>query len=82
MHTTRAQTTPAEFETIAIEIIGGTSLLGGEGAIWRTALGVAIWAMLANHFSSLAFSTGESMLAGVIVFIAVAMDSLSRRLRR
>ena len=63
-------------------IIGGTSLLGGEGAIWRTALGVAIWAMLANLFSSLAFSTGESMLAGVIVFIAVAMDSLSRRLRR
>ena len=69
--------------SIAIVIIGGTSLLGGEGAIWRTVPGLAIWAMITNLFSSLAFSTGESMLlVGVIVLIAVAVDSLSRRLRR
>jgi ribose transport system permease protein len=67
---------------IAIVIIGGTSLMGGEGAIWRTVLGLAIWAMITNIFSTQALSTGARLLTiGLIVLIAVAIDSLSRRLK-
>jgi ribose transport system permease protein len=70
-------------DAIAIVIIGGTSLMGGEGSIWRTVVGLAIWAMITNLFSSLALSTGARLLmVGLIVLIAVAMDSLSRRTRR
>lgn len=69
-------------DAIAIVIIGGTSLMGGEGSIWRTAMGLAIWAMISNLFSSLAVTTGARLLAvGAIVLIAVAVDSLARRLR-
>ncbi|MEN2738436.1 ABC transporter permease [Microbacterium sp. X-17] len=69
-------------DSIAIVIIGGTSLLGGEGAIWRTAVGLGIWAMINNLFSSLAISTGARLLmVGAIVLVAVALDSLSRRTR-
>jgi ribose transport system permease protein len=70
-------------DSIAIVIIGGTSLLGGEGSIWRTVIGLGIWAMISNLFSSLAISTGARLLmVGLIVLIAVAIDSLSRRTRR
>ena len=69
--------------SIAIVIIGGTSLIGGEGAIWRTVLGLAIWAMITNIFSTQALSTGARLITvGLIVLIAVAIDSLSRRMKR
>lgn len=70
-------------DSIAIVIIGGTSLLGGEGSIWRTAVGLGIWAMINNLFAALAISTGARLLmVGAIVLIAVAMDSFSRSARR
>jgi ribose transport system permease protein len=70
-------------DAIAIVIIGGTSLLGGEGSIWRTVVGLGIWAMINNLFASLAISTGARLvMVGAIVLFAVAMDSLSRAARR
>jgi ribose transport system permease protein len=60
---------------IAIVIIGGTALTGGEGAIWRTMIGIAIMAVLGNLFTSLNFQTElQTVLTGVIVVGAVAMD--------
>jgi ribose transport system permease protein len=65
---------------IAIVVIGGTSIMGGEGAIWRTVIGLAVWAMITNLFSSLALSTGTQLLmVGTIVLIAVSMEALTRR---
>ena len=70
-------------DAIAIVIIGGTSLMGGEGSIWRTVVGLGIWAMINNLFASLAISTGARLvMVGLIVLFAVAMDSLSRAARR
>lgn len=67
-------------DSIAIVIIGGTSLLGGVGAMWRTAVGVLIWATITNLFSTLALSTSAQLfLQGGIVLVAVGIDSLSRR---
>jgi len=35
-------------DSIAVVVIGGTSLLGGEGAIWQTAIGLLIVSALKN----------------------------------
>ncbi|MBB4141279.1 ABC transporter permease [Microbacterium invictum] len=67
-------------DAIAIVIIGGTSLLGGEGAMWRTAIGILLWGTIANVFSALALNTSSQLLIqGGILLIAVSIDSLARR---
>jgi ribose transport system permease protein len=69
-------------DAIAIVVIGGTSLLGGEGAIWRTAIGLLIIAILTNIFDSLAVSTNYQLVVkGTIVVAAVAWDLYARSLR-
>ncbi|MEN2738389.1 ABC transporter permease [Microbacterium sp. X-17] len=69
-------------DAIAIVIIGGTSLLGGEGAMWRTVIGILIWGTISNVFASLALDTSTQLLIqGAILLIAVAVDSLARSRR-
>lgn len=69
-------------DAIAIVVIGGTSLMGGEGAIWRTAIGLAIIATLSNVFNALAASTNyQLVIKGAIVVGAVALDVFSRSRR-
>ncbi|MFD9663126.1 ABC transporter permease [Rhodococcus sp. NPDC059968] len=70
-------------DAIAIVVIGGTSLRGGEGRIWRTAVGMAIIAVLNNIFISLAVDNNIQLVAkGLIVILAVAADQLVRRSKR
>ncbi|MFT3864959.1 MAG: ABC transporter permease [Solirubrobacterales bacterium] len=65
---------------IAIVIIGGTSLFGGEGAMWRTAIGLAIFAMIDHLFILMNVNTpGQLVAKGSIVIIAVAIDAWSRQ---
>jgi ribose transport system permease protein len=69
-------------DAIAIVVIGGTSLLGGEGALWRTAVGLLIIATLTNVFDSLAVNTNYQLVAkGLIVIAAVALDIYARKMR-
>ncbi|HEY0279110.1 MAG TPA: ABC transporter permease [Solirubrobacterales bacterium] len=69
-------------QSIAVVVIGGTSLAGGEGSISRTAVGLLILATLDNIFFSLAIDTNwQSISQGVIVIGAVALDQLFRRMR-
>ncbi|MGO4838121.1 ABC transporter permease, partial [Rhizobiaceae sp. 2RAB30] len=69
-------------DAIAIVVIGGTSLMGGEGAMWRTAIGLLILATLSNVFDSLAISTNYQLLSkGAIVIAAVALDVFARSRR-
>lgn len=70
------------FVVIAGIVVGGTSLLGGEGAIWKTVLGVLFLALIANGFVLLSLDgVYQQIAAGVLIVIAVGADSL-RRLRR
>jgi len=70
-------------DSIAIVIIGGTSLLGGEGAMWRTLVGILIYGTLSNIFASLALDTStQLLLQGAILLLAVSFDALSRRIRK
>lgn len=69
-------------DSIAIVVIGGTSLLGGEGTMWRTAIGLLIIATLTNVFDSLAINNNYQLVAkGVIVIGAVALDIYARQMR-
>ncbi len=68
---------------IAVVVIGGTALLGGEGAMWRTGIGLLIIGILSNVFFSLALSANwQTLVTGIILIVAVAFDVLVRTGRR
>lgn len=69
-----------ELSVIAAVVVGGTSILGGEGAIWRAVIGVLIIALIGNGFNLLGVpATYQSMAQGAIILLAVALDTLTRK---
>ena len=71
-----------EFTSITAIVLGGTSLLGGEGAVWRTALGALFLQMIGNGFDLLGTTPQwQYVLQGVILAAAVSLDAWSRRSR-
>jgi ribose transport system permease protein len=72
--------TGIEFTVIAGIVIGGISIFGGEGAIWRSVLGVLLLTMISNGFNLLNIDAIYSQIfQGGIILVAVAIDSWSRR---
>ncbi len=71
-----------ELTVIAAVVIGGTSIYGGEGAIWRTVLGVLLLTLIGNGFDLLNVNvTYQQIIQGAIILAAVGIDSWSRRSR-
>jgi ribose transport system permease protein len=71
--------TTLTFTVLAGIVVGGTSILGGEGAIWRTVIGVLFIAMIGNGFTLLAWNPlYEQITLGVILLLAVGGDAWSR----
>ena len=69
-----------ELTAIAAVVIGGTSILGGEGAIWRSVLGVLLLTLIGNGFNLLNVNpTYQQIFQGAIILSAVAIDAWSRR---
>ena len=69
-----------ELQVITIVVVGGTALAGGEGAIWRTAVGIAILAILGNAFDHLQVNTFyQEIIEGGIIIFAIAVDSYGKR---
>lgn len=67
------------FTVLAGIVVGGTSILGGEGAIWRTVIGVLFIALIGNGFTLLAWNPlYEQITLGVILLLAVGGDAWSR----
>lgn len=59
-----------------------SSIYGGEGAIWRTVLGVLLLTLIGNGFDLLNVNvTYQQIIQGVIILAAVGVDSWSRRSR-
>jgi ribose transport system permease protein len=64
---------------IAAIALGGTSIFGGEGAIWRTVLGVLLLALIGNGFNLLGVDPiYQRVFEGAIIVTAVAIDAWSR----
>ena len=71
--------TTLTFTVLAGIVVGGTSILGGEGAIWRTVVGVLFIAMIGNGFFLAALNPlYEQITLGGIILIAVGADAWSR----
>ncbi|WP_426187889.1 ABC transporter permease [Microbacterium sp. TWP3-1-2b2] len=71
-----------ELQAIAAVIIGGTSLLGGRGSIIGTVIGALIMSVLVNGLSILSIQTEwRNIVVGVVVLLAVFLDSLRNRQR-
>jgi ribose transport system permease protein len=66
------------FDVIVSVIVGGTSLTGGFGSIWRTAGGLAILATLQNGLNLLEVNTfSQYIVKGCIIVLALGFDSLA-----
>lgn len=68
------------FTVIAGVVVGGTSILGGEGAIWRTVIGCLFIALIGNGFNLLGLDPFyQQITLGAILLLAVGIDAWSRR---
>jgi ribose transport system permease protein len=75
--------TALTFTVLAGIVVGGTSILGGEGAVWRTVVGVLFIALVGNGFDLLGInSLYEQITLGLILLVAVGIDAWSRVARR
>jgi D-xylose transport system permease protein len=69
-----------ELDAIAAAVIGGTSLLGGQGTVWGALLGALVMASLDNGMSLLNTEAfWQPILKGAILVAAVAADMAGRR---
>jgi len=68
------------FQALAAIMIGGNSVWGGEGAIWRTMVGVFITTLIVNGFNLLGINPLYQQIAnGALICIAVGTDTWVRR---
>ncbi len=72
--------TALAFTVLAGIVVGGTSIMGGEGAVWRTVVGVLFIALIGNGYLLLQFDPlYEQITMGALLLAAVGLDALSRR---
>lgn len=63
--------------SIAAVVVGGTSLTGGRGAMWRTGVGIGIFAMINSLFIELALNgAAQSLVLGGVIVTALILDRL------
>jgi ribose transport system permease protein len=71
--------TTLTFTVLAGIVVGGTSIMGGSGAVWRTVLGILFIAMLYNGFTLLRIDPlFQGIALGLIILIAVGFDAWSK----
>lgn len=72
-----------ELDAIAAVVIGGTSMLGGEGKLSGTLIGALIIGVVNNGLNLLTVPQGpQRMVKGAIIILAVCVDLLRKRGRR
>jgi ribose transport system permease protein len=70
------------FPAIAAVVVGGTSILGGRGAVWRTVLGIFFLEFIRNGFNLLEVNPFfQDIIRGAIILFAVSADAMTRRNR-
>ena len=69
-----------ELDVIAAAVIGGTSLMGGEGTIFGSVIGALIMASLDNGMSLMDTNiTYQYIIKGLILLLAVWVDIATRK---
>lgn len=69
-----------ELDVITVVVVGGTALAGGDGAMWRTAVGISILAVLGNAFDRLQINPfWQLVIKGAIIVFAIAADSYAKK---
>ncbi len=69
--------------SIAAAVIGGTSMFGGRGSTWSALLGALVIGSIANGMDLLNFSSSlKYMITGLVLLLAVIVDSVSRARRQ
>lgn len=72
-----------EFRALAAIIVGGTSVFGGRGSIFRTLLGVIFVSVLTNVLVLSGISFGWQQVAlGLLIVAAVTVDALTRKVAK
>lgn len=69
-----------ELDAIAATVIGGTSLMGGQGSITGTVVGALLMSVLRNGLNLLNIqSYYQQVVIGSVIIAAVALDMLRKR---
>ena len=68
------------FTVIAGVVIGGTSILGGEGSVWKAIVGVLFIALIGNGYALLNLDPlYQQITLGGLMLAAVGLDAFARR---
>ncbi len=68
-----------EFQAIAAVILGGTSVYGGEGAVWRSVVGVLLLALINNGYNLLNVDPFvKDITTGSIIIVAIALAAMNK----
>jgi ribose transport system permease protein len=71
-----------ELDAIAAVILGGTSIYGGQGAVWRSVAGVLLLSLIGNAFNILNVNPFfKDLTTGLIIVAAVALSAIGKGLR-
>lgn len=72
-----------ELDAIAATVIGGTSLLGGQGSVVGTLIGALIMGVLRNGLNLLGVSSFiQQVVIGAVIIFAVLLDTAFKRPKR
>ena len=68
------------FAVLTAVIVGGTSIAGGQGAIWRTVAGAFFLAFMSNGFNLHQIDPiWQRLIEGLVILIAVGIDAWTQR---
>ena len=72
-----------ELDAIAATVIGGTSLMGGEGTLVGTLIGALIMGVLRNGLNLLGVSSFlQQIFIGSVIIAAVLVDAMLKSQRK
>ena len=72
-----------ELDAIAATVIGGTSLMGGQGSVFGTLVGALIMGVLRNGLNLLGVSSYvQQVVIGAVIIAAVLLDTVFKGSKR
>jgi ribose transport system permease protein len=75
--------TALTFTVLAGIVVGGTSILGGDGAVWRTIVGVLFIALIGNGSDLHGLNPlYDQIILAVLLLLAVGTDAQTRTLSK